>query len=247
MKTALKFILILAVAAFLVVSMMRIPGKNSENLCTGTELEIVDSLQTNLIDKAEIEGILKRNQMIFDNMKIVDINLGQVESKLSTLPYVDTVYANFNVSGKLILTVIPRTPVLHIMANNGEDYYLDRSGVSIPVGKLKSNLTIVTGNINKTFAKAKLASVGHCIQNDEFWRLQIQQIDVVNQNDVRLYTRIADHTIHLGSLDSIEQKLHTLRIFYQEGLPQTGWNRYESLNLEYSGMVIGTKKEKKQH
>lgn len=242
MKTAFKFILILAVAAFLIVSMVGVLGKSSEVICTGIELEVEDSVQSNLLDKSELEAILKKNKMSFENKKTSEINLGHLESTLSNSPYVDTAHASFNASGKLILTVIPRKPTLHIMANNNEEYYVDRNGYSIPVGKLKSNLPVVTGNVDKKFAKAKLATLGRCIQDSTFWKMQVQQINVISENDVRMYTRVADHVILLGNLDSIPGKLHRLRIFYEQGLPQTGWNKYESLNVAYQGMVIGTKK-----
>lgn len=244
MKTALKFILILAVTAFLVVSMMGIMGKSSEMLCTGMELYVEDSLQVGLIDKGEIEGILAKKKMSFKNRKTSEINLGYIEGTLSNSPYIDTAYASINAAGKLVLTVVPCKPALHVIAKNGEEYYLDRSGGNMPIGTLTGNLPIATGNINKKFAKEKLTPLACCIQDSTFWRQQVQQIDVIGEHDVRMYTRIADHVIHLGDLDSIAEKLHRLRIFYQQGLPQTGWNKYESLNVAYKGLVIGTKKEK---
>lgn len=244
MKTILKFILILAVAAFLVVSMMGTLGKSSEIRCTGIELEIEDSMQNGLINKTELEEILKKNKLSFKNKKTSEINLGHLESTFSQSPYIDTASAKFNASGKLILTVIPRKPCLHIMAKNGEDYYLDRNGMIMPTGNLRGNLTIVTGNVSKTLAKEKLTTLGRCIQDSAFWKTQVQQIDIVSNHDVRLYTRIADHVIHLGEPDSIPDKLHRLQVFYQQGLPQTGWNKYESLSVEYQGLVIGTRKIK---
>lgn len=246
MKTVLKLILILGVAAFLIVSMMGVMGKSSEILCTGIELEIDDSLQTGLIDKAELEALLSKQKVNYKGMKTSEINLGHLESSISSSPYVDTAYASFNASGKLILTAIPRKPAMHVMAKNGEEYYLDRNGAIMPIGNLKGNLTIVTGNISRKLASNKLATLGRCIQDSAFWRLQVQQIDVVNEYDVRMYTRISDHEIQLGSLDSIPGKLHRLRVFYQQGLPKTGWNKYESLSVAYEGLVIGTKHEQKK-
>ena len=244
MKTALKIILILAVAAFLVVSMMGVMGKSSEIICTGVELEIDDTMQTRLIGKPELEALLAKSKMALKGKKTSEINLSKVEKTICCSPYVDTAYASFNASGKLILNVVPRRPVLHVMARNGEEYYLDRDGVCMPVGNQTGNLVIATGNIDRKFASAKLAPIGRCLQDSAFWKVQAQQIEVAGSHDLRLYTRIADHVILLGDPDSIPDKLHRLRIFYQQGLPQTGWNKYESLSVAYQGLVIGTKKEK---
>lgn len=244
MKTALKILLILAVAAFLVYSMMRISGSTSEIECTGIELEIDDSLHCSLIGKPDLEKILTKNHISVEGKKISDINLSHLQSTLSQNPYIDTAYASFNASGKLVLTAIPRRPVLHVMSATGNEYYLDSKGVSMPVDSIGSNLAIATGKISKRLAETKLADLGRCIQDSAFWRLQVQQIDVREEYDVRLYTRIANHVIRLGDLDSIPDKLHRLQVFYQKGLPQTGWNKYESLSVEYQGMVIGTRQEK---
>ncbi len=246
MKTILKFIIILVVGAFLVISMIGIFSQEETARCSGMELEINDSLNMGLINKDEMKDILKKSKVAFMNIPVDEINLGAIEKKLSDNPYVDTVHASFNASDKLILEVIPRIPSLHIMANNSEQYYIDRKGNNMPIGNLNGNLAIATGNISKQFAKNKLAPLARCIQDSTFWRLQVQQIDVVNENDVRLYTRISDHVVLLGNLDSIPDKLHRLRIFYQQGLPKTGWNKYESINVAYRGIVIGTKKIKEK-
>lgn len=245
MKTVLKILLILGVAAFLVFSLTRVSGTTSDILCTGIELEIEDdSTGTSLVSKAELEKILSKSKISVDGKKISEINLGKLQSTVSQSPYIDTAYASFNASGKLILTAIPRIPIMHVMSANGEEYYLDRDGVCMPVDNLKGNLAIATGNIDKKLARAKLTVLGRCIQESEFWQMQVQQVDVKGEHDVRLYTRVADHEIRLGNLDSIPDKLHRLQIFYQQGLPQTGWNKYESLSVAYQGMVIGTKKDK---
>ncbi len=249
MKTALKFILIIAVLAFLAVSTIGTMGKHDDLSCTGVELTVSDSLKSTLISstelKDEMKALMEKNKISLKGKKSADINLGNLESILSCSPYVDTIHAAFNAAGKLILTIHPRIPALHVMAKNGEEYYLDRSGKSMPVGNINGNLAIVTGNITKKFAKTKLATLGRYIQDNSFWSDQIQQIDVVSEHNVRLYTRVADHVVLLGDLDSIPDKLHRLRVFYQNGLPQTGWNKYESINVSFQGIVIGTKKESK--
>lgn len=244
MKFALKILLILAVAAFLVYSLMRIPGSTSEIQCTGIEVEINDSLKSGLVTKQDLETILQKSNISVEGKKISEINISKLQNTLCLNPYIDTAYASFNASGKLILTAIPRRPVLHVMPDSGEDYYLDSKGASMPIDSMNENLAIVTGKVSRELAETKLATLGRCILDSAFWKMQVQQIDVKEEYDVRMYTRVANHVIHLGSLDSIPDKLHRLRVFYQQGLPQTGWNKYESLSVEYQGMVVGTRKKK---
>ncbi len=242
MKTAFKILLILAVAAVLVVSFIGIDKKADEIECAGMELEVEDSLSLGLISKEEVLHIINEKKITFEGRKISDINMSHIERTLIASPYIDTVLCSLTASNKVHLTVVPKIPTLHVMADNGEEYYLDRRGDDMPVGNISGNLAIATGKIDKKFAHDKLAPLACCIQDSAFWRAQIQQIDVVKPYDVRLYTRIADHTILLGEPTNIPDKLWRLRVFYQKGLKETGWNKYETINLEYDDIVIGKRK-----
>ena len=62
---------------------------------------------------------------------------------------------------------------------------------------------------------------------------------------MRLYTRFADHTVLLGDPTDIPDKLWRLRVFYEKGLPETGWNKYQSISVEYENIVIGKRHDKK--
>lgn len=242
MKTTFKILLILGVAIVLIISFFGNDDKAEEMRCSGVELEVEDSLSIGLINKQDVENIIKDKKIAFKDKRVVDINLPEVEKTLSMSPYIDTVVSSLTASGKVILKVVPKIPALHIMADNGEEYYIDRRGNDMPVGKITGNLVIATGKIGKKFAKESLAPLACCIQDSTFWRAQIQQIEVISPTDVRMYTRIADHTILLGEPTNIPDKLWKLRVFYEKGLKETGWNKYKTINVEYENIVIGSRK-----
>lgn len=242
MKTALKILMLIIIAGFLIVSFIGIDDKAEDKMCTGMELMVEDSLSLGLINQDEILNIIKKKKISFAGKKIKEINMGYVERVLTESPYIDTVICSLTASGKVSLTIIPKVPALHVMAANGEEYYLDRKGADMPVGDIKGNLSIATGKITKDFARKHLAPLASCIQDSAFWRAQIQQIDVVAPNDIRLYTRLADHTILLGSATNIPDKLWRLRVFYEKALKETGWNKYKTLNVEFDNIVVGGKK-----
>lgn len=246
MKSVLKILLILVIAAFLIASFIKIGGGEKEMVCKGMDLNVEDSLSLGLINKEEVLGIIRDKKISFEGKKISDINMGHIERTLCQSPYIDTVICSLTPSGKMHLTVIPKIPALHVMAANGEEYYLDRRGTDMPVGHITGNLTIATGNITKEFARKKLAPLACYIQDNSFWWAQVQQIDVVNPYDVRLYTRFADHTVLLGEPTNIPDKLWRLRTFYEKGLPETGWNKYKTINVAYDNIVIGKRHHEKK-
>ena len=91
MKSALKILLILAIAAFLVVSFVKIGGKEKEIVCQGMDLVVEDSLSLGLISRDEVLGIIRDKKMVFEGKNISDINMGNVERTLCKSPYIDTV------------------------------------------------------------------------------------------------------------------------------------------------------------
>ncbi len=240
MKTAFKILMILIVAGFLVWSFVGLDKKADDRVCQGVELIVEDSLSLGLVSKDEVSEILRSNKLSFEGRKLTDINMSSVERTLSKSPYIDTVMCSINAGGVMVLKVLPKIPALYVMPDGGMPYYLDRRGTEMPVGNLTGNLCVATGKITKAFAHKQLASIARCIQDSAFWRAQVQQIDVVSENDIRLYTRIADHYILLGDAHNLPDQLWRLRVFYAKGLSEIGWDKYESLNVAYDGIVIGT-------
>lgn len=239
MKTAFKILMLLVVAGCLVYTFFGLGKKTEDVVCTGLELEMRDSLQLGLINEAQVQEAIRKHKIVFEGRKISEINMGDIEQKLCESPYIDTVEYDLTSAGKVHLTVVPMAPVLHVIANNGEEYYLDRHGATMPIGDIRANLTIATGNITKSLASKELAAFACVLQGDTYWREQVQQVEVINSHDVRLYTRIADHTVQLGGFENIADKLANLRTFYEKALPVTGWNKYSTIDVGYTDIVVG--------
>ncbi|MCQ2222429.1 MAG: hypothetical protein MJZ35_01430 [Bacteroidaceae bacterium] len=241
MKTAFKILMILVVAGFLVWSFGGFDKKADDRTCKDVKLVVEDSLSLGMINDEEVLAIMKANKMSFKGKKLIDINLVEIERTLSKSPYIDTVTCSFNASGVLLMKVLPKIPALYVIPNRGEPYFLDRKGADMPVGNLSGNLCVATGDISKKFAHERLASVARCLQDSAFWRAQVQQIDVVNDHDIRMYTRFANHVILLGEANDLPDQLWRLRVFYAKGLTEIGWDKYEAIDVSFAGIVIGRK------
>lgn len=61
--------------------------------------------------------------------------------------------------------------------------------------------------------------------------------------NIELVPRVGDHLVYLGRLDNFEQKLKRLKVFYEKGLNQVGWNKYSRINVEFSNQIICTKRD----
>ncbi|MFM2425169.1 MAG: hypothetical protein RL747_713, partial [Bacteroidota bacterium] len=86
-----------------------------------------------------------------------------------------------------------------------------------------------------------LLSVAKFIAADSLWNMQFQQLYVDNYNDVILIPRIGKHSIVVGNGLNLPEKFGNLRLFYDQGLKSTGWDRYKTVDISNLNQVVGTR------
>ena len=167
-----------------------------------------------------------------------------MEEALAHHPLIDGVECYKTPGGRVCVEVSQRLPILRVMSDNGDNYYLDDKGSIMPPGaKCVAHLPVVTGYVEKSFAMRDLYKFGVFLQQNEFWDAQIEQIHVLPDKNIELVPRVGDHLVYLGRLDNFEQKLKRLKVFYEKGLNQVGWNKYSRINVEFSNQIICTKRD----
>lgn len=241
MKTAFKLFLLLAVAGYLVIAIWKFSDQAENRICEGVRIEIVDSVPDGFVTNEYIRSILTRNKVSPEGMKIHDVNLELIEKLLFEDPHIERASCYYDAVGKLYVKVVPQQPVLHVISQKGEDYYLSSTGMTMPTANFNVELCVATGNVTKEFAAEHLLDFARFIRDDFFWREQIEQIHVVAPGQIELYPRVGQHVIELGSIENFQEKLCRLRLFYREGLEQVGWNKYRTISLAYDGQVVCVK------
>lgn len=242
MKVALKIILLLLVAGYLIFAIVEFTQRTEDRICEAVDIQITDSLEGGFVTTDYIHNILTKNKFFVEGQKLSNIDMQKLEEILCNDPYVDSAICYCSAASHLCIDVIPQRPILHIIQDNGDNYYLDGSGATMPVGNMNIDLCIATGNITKNFAKKNLLGFAKFICEDEFWNNQIEQIHVTDNHEIELYPRVGEHVIILGSIDNFQKKLDHLMVFYKNGLNKTGWNKYSVINLSYDGQIVCTKK-----
>lgn len=246
MKTAFKIFLLLAIAGYLVVAVWKFASQAEDRICEGVNVEILDSIPDGFITESFIRSLLTRNNISPEGMRMSEINLEQIEELMLGESHIESASCFYNAAGVLCIKVVPQRPVLHVISQNGEDYYLSSTGLTMPTASFNVNLCVATGRISKQFASERLLEMALFIHDNLFWREQIEQIHVLSPEQIELYPRVGQHVIELGSIDGFQEKLDRLRIFYRKGLERVGWNKYSTISLAYDGQIVCTKvKEKK--
>lgn len=246
MKTAIKIFLLLAVVGYLVVAIWKFGGQAEDRTCEGIRVEIIDSIPDGFITDEYVRSILTRNKISPEGMKISEVSLEQIEQLMLEESHIERASCYYDAAGRLCIKVVPQQPILHVISQKGEDYYLSSTGLSMSTGTFNVDLCVATGNITKKFAAEHLLEFARYIHDDLFWSEQIEQIHVVSPEEIELYPRVGQHVIELGSVNGFQEKLGRLRTFYREGLERVGWNKYSKISLAYDGQVVCTRANNKK-
>ena len=141
-------------------------------------------------------------------------------------------------SGHVCINIKQRIPVIRIMADNGDNYYLDNHGNIMPEAGYATDILIATGHISKKYAQNVLSKIANHIVSNTFWKNQTVQLNVLTNGTLEMVPRVGDHIVFLGSPTHIDSKLERLRKFYIYGLNKTGWNKYSYINVEFNNQII---------
>ncbi len=244
LKRILLLFLLLLIVAYLGMAITAFNRKPVGQVCNNVELLLKDSLSLGLITQTEVISILEKSGINPMSMELDQIHTQTIEQILLEHPLIDRVESYKTPSGKLCIEVTQRTPLLRIMSDNGENYYIDNHGTIMSADrKCVAHLPIATGKIEKSFATKELYKFAVFLQKNSFWNAQIEQIHVLPQGNVELVPRVGDHLIYLGKLEHLETKLDRVKRFYEKGLNQVGWNKYSQINVEFTNQIICTRRE----
>lgn len=242
-KKIILIIALLVVTTYLVIAMTHFNLHPEGQTCKSVEVIIKDTSDIDLLTKTGIIQTIKRHGINMIGQKMDKINTRSLELLSRKFPLVRNVECYKTLGGKIRFLVTQRLPVLHVINNAGENYYIDDTGFQIPAdSRIIAYRPIVTGIVNTQFAINFLYKLGIYIYYDPFWQALIEQINILPGWNIELVPRIGNHIIYLGSLENFEKKMDRLRLFYEKGLNKVGWNKYSRISLEFDNQIICSKK-----
>ncbi len=240
--TIIKYIILLSLVGYLVFVAIKVIHPGDDVQCTGVDVRIEGDQDNLLINGNEVEEILSAHNVTPEGQPFSKVDFKKIDSLLLSNPRIDSVASYPNSAGKLCLRVWVAQPILHIMPSNGKEFYLERTGKIIPGSGLNTNLCVVTGSVTNKFATENLVTLGTILNDDPYWRLQAQQVNVTPSGEIQLVSRTGNHILILGDSTNMADKLRRIRAFYEKAMPQIGWDTYKTIHAEYKGQLVCTKK-----
>lgn len=242
-KRILILCILLAVTAYLIVAVTVFNRKPENQVCKGMELVVKDSIDYGFITETEVKNLLKQKNLYPEKKRIGTINVRLLEETLSRHPFISKAECYLTSGGKVGIEVYQRIPILRIMSSNGDNYYIDQSGKIMSAAGKSVHVAVATGFIDRKFAQNELYQLGLYLQQNPFWKAQVEQINVTPRKELEIVPRVGDHILFLGKATDFEEKFSKLLTFYSKVLNRIGWNKYERISIEFNNQIIGTKKE----
>jgi cell division protein FtsQ len=258
MKRFVK-ILFIVPSFYLILMPVYLNRKTGSTLCGGISIGISDSSEYHFVTKRDIQNLIERSGTPVLGRPLMDIPLAEIENRIAGLKELKTTELYCTIDGVLHVYADQRNPVMRVISNNGGDYFVDEDGVVIRrKGLYTPRLHIVGGNVNISSAMLNGISVLdtsikhsvlkdiyvllNFINSDNFWSAQIDQIYVDKDDEIDLIPRVGNQIVHLGNVENYEGKLRNLETFYRKVMPESGWNKYDLINLEFKDQIVCRKR-----
>jgi cell division protein FtsQ len=244
MKKILVITGICLLAGYLIFAAFYFQSKPKDGLCTRFEVEVKNSAADDqFVDNDDIAKFIKEQGLDPTGKHIGDINTNAIEEAILKNQLVKKADVYVTNNGAIKASIEERKPILRVISNTGENYYIDNDGNKMPLSKrFTAYLPVATGSIKEDFAKTDLYKFALFLQDDKFWNAQIEQIIVLPNKDIKLIPRVGEHQIVLGNLDGYKERLDKMMAFYENALNETGWNKYSVINLKFDKQVVCTRR-----
>ena len=246
-KKTLVVIVDVIIAAYLVLAVTAFNRPDEKaTVCSEVKIDIAQDKGDGFLNPGEVKRLLERQSLYPLAQPMQFVSTRSIEEVLMKSPFVDEAQCYKTQSGHVCIQLRQRLPLLHVMADNGERYYLDDHGEILPATGLTLDLIVATGIISRKYAREVLAPLAITLYDDAFWQNQIVQLNVLGDGTLELVPRVGDHVVYLGAPTDIPQKLDRLRKFYKYGLSHAGWNRYERISVEFGNQIICKRRSEKK-
>ena len=246
MKTAFKLLMLLGIVVYLGFAFTRFAEGSDLATCRGVDIAIADSNHAGFITSGEADRILQKSGMYPVGKQMKDINSRQIEEALLKNPFIKEAVCYKTDGARISILLSQRLPLLRVMSDDGQDYYIDERGYAMASLGYVANLIVATGRIDTAFTKHYLAPLGQFLRDNDFWNDQIEQINVTPDGKADLTPRVGNQVIHIGRPDSIQKKFRNLMAFYEKVMPEVGWNKYTDIDISHTNQIVALKRNKQE-
>ncbi len=215
---------------------------NKQKLTTCNVFDVaITSSENDFVDSKMIEEFLKNKNLHPSGKFRTEIAIDEIEKNIANHPSVQNVNAFSDIRGNVKVEIKQRNPIVRVQTVN-KSFYIDESGKDMPLSEVyTARVLVITGNVN--YSKLDdFFSMAKFITDSPFWKAQIMQMHLEENEDIILIPRVGYQQIVFGKPVNVEDKFRKLKLFYEKGISDKGWNNYSYINLKFKNQIICAKK-----
>ncbi len=225
--------------------------------CKSVNISFTDQARKSFIDVKDIEELITKSFDTLTGCKLDSINTSAIAAMLRANPYIRNAAVFESVSGIIEIELEREIPLVRIINNDHDNFYLAGSGAILPMSKSYTPYVLVaSGNLGVNYKSVKdsifsyeneidaaqnpMASAHYlatAIATHPHLNKNIEQIYFNKNGNVELVPADGDHIIILGDVIYLSKKLSNLMAFYQAGKPAVR-DGYQVVNLKYTNQVV---------
>jgi cell division protein FtsQ len=217
-----------------------------------------------LFTEDQLAQYVQKNCVSIVGKSFDSVNLTDFERIVDKYPYLEDADV-INNKGTLIIKAKQEKIVAKIFNQNNEQFLLAESGKLVPsLNNTAGRIVVANGSISNKYvenyrvketkdtSKAKsnipkyhntlysIWRIARFIENDSFWKAQIGQIYVNENQEIELVPTVGEHVILFGRIKQqedtdrvIAERFGNLKNIYAQGFRITGWDKYQTINLKF--------------
>ncbi|MBR1834203.1 MAG: hypothetical protein IJ785_01660 [Bacteroidales bacterium] len=193
-----------------------------------------------LVTPQQVADLVLRSMPDITSQRLRDVDLSQVAKAAVASPWLLRCEAGTSIGGTVVVHGVQHRPIVRVCSRNGE-YYLDDRGYRVPVSAVGSaDLIVASGNIPpKGKGLRDVWTLASYLDGHEQLAPLFDQIYRDAKGDLFLTPKLGNHVVQIGPPDELDSKFVNLMAFYNNALPQAGWETYRQISVKYRGQVVG--------
>ena len=224
--------------------------KKNRKTCADIKIEITGIEENMFIDEKDVLELVNNNRKVIGT-PVAMLNLRFMETTLEKNPWVKNAEMFLDNQQVLQIHIEERQPVARVFTIQGSSFYVDSTGVRLPLSdKLSARVPMFTGFPSDNVKLAKpdslllydIVKLGRYIVADSFWLAQTAQIDIEPGGQFELIPVFGDHVVSIGKAEDLEAKFNRLYTFYKQAWLQHGIHYYEKINVQFDKQVVAVKR-----
>lgn len=247
LRKILQSVVTLVMLVGCVLAITSATKQQRKRVVKGVNVEIQNS-EYGFIDEGEVKNILLTNKNVeLSKTQLQSLDIRSMEKVIDANPWIERAQVFVDNDKTLHVQVQQRVPLVRVFDVKGDSYYLDSNLKTIPLSDRYVHNAMVVTNVPELkddsvgmMTKAQILKLTRFIGRDSFWREQVSQIIMEDDETFELVPVLGKHRILIGTAIKLDKKFDYLFSFYKNVLSRIGWDKYEVLDVRYKGQLVAS-------